>query len=181
MKITLIKHPDDEQWMAVKNMALVTLGKKGVTAPDLWWKHKMLVCRHSPIRELTITFLIEDIPYWLSTEFSRHVHTEKFIRSQRNDRQTMYDRNAARQDAPVSMYWVFNGESIMEIANKRLCRLATPEAQNVVGEMCRLLEEACPEFKGALVPNCMYHGGVCHEFGGCGMCPYDGMEGEKND
>lgn len=113
MKITLIKAPSDADWMLVKSLALVTVGKTPVTQPDFDWKHKMLVQRHSPIRALQIVFLLEDIPYWLSTEFSRHVHAMPFIRSQRNDRQDIYDRNAARQDAPVNMYWVLNGESML--------------------------------------------------------------------
>ena len=178
MEIVLLKYPTDEDWMEAKCDALVTAGKKAVTAPDINWKHKMLVARHSPIRSLKIKFELRDIPYWLSTEFSRHhAGCEKFIKSQRNDRQENYDRNAARQDAPVNMRWELNAESMMIIANKRLCMKATEEARKAVREMCRLLIEQCPEFDGVLVPMCGYHGGVCHEIQPCGLCRYDGMGG----
>ena len=178
MNIEIVNWPRDSDWMEVKRRALVTVGKKPIREPDMRWKHEMLVQRHSPIRNLQISFLLEDIPYWLSTEFSRHVHAQPYIRSQRNDRQEAYDRNAARQDAPVSMIWDFNAESFMVCANKRLCQMASKEARTVMAHMCILLEEKCPEFIGTLVPMCIYHGHVCHESRGCGLCPYDGMEGD---
>lgn len=176
MKVTLLDHPGYAEWMTVKQAALVTIGKRAITPPDQEWKHKMLVARHSPIRELKIQFLLEDIPYWLSTEFSRHHEgCQPYIKSQRNDRQKSYDRNAARQDAPVSMIWTFNAEGFMTVCNKRLCRLATKEAQVVVAEMARQLEEMCPEFVGVLVPMCYQQGHKCHELYGCGLCEYDPM------
>lgn len=175
VKVSLIRYPTDDDWMLVKRAALVTVGLKPITVPAQDWRHMMLVQRHSPIRELKIVFSLENIPYWLSTEFSRHIHAQPYIRSQRNDRQGAYDRNAARQDAPVNMIWSFNGQSIMEVANKRLCRLATKDAQHVMRIMCSLLQEQCQQYKGVLVPMCGYHGGWCHQGKGCGKCPVDNM------
>lgn len=45
---------------------------------------------------------------------------------------------------------------------------ASPETRAVVAEICRQVEEVNPEFKGLLVPNCVYRGGKCTEFFPCG-------------
>ena len=108
------------------------------------------------------------IPYCVSVHLCRHVHAQPYVRSQRNDRQDEYDRNNAPQDAPVNMILDVNAEELMVIANKRLCNQASPETRAVVQEMCDLVEERCPEFKGLLVPMCEYCGGVCHEMNPCG-------------
>lgn len=167
-KIEFIKFPTDDDWMEVKRRALVTVGKKPIAMPDSEWKHKILEARHSPIRYLTYSFYLEGLPSWVSVHLSRHIHVQPYIKSQRNDRQDDYDRNAARQDAPVSMIWDVNAEELQVIANKRLCGLAAPETREVVKRICELAEKATPEFKGLLVPMCEHCGGVCHEMNGCG-------------
>ena len=65
-----------------------------------------------------------------------------YIKSQRNDRQSDYDRNEARQDATISMIFDVNAEELQVIANKRLCQQTAEETRMVVWEMCRLAEEA---------------------------------------
>lgn len=167
-KIKLIKAPTDADWMEVKRRALVTVGKKPVAMPDSEWKHKILEARHSPIRYLTYSFYLEGLPSWVSVHLARHIHAQPYIKSQRNDRQDDYNRNAARQDAPVSMIWDINAEELQVIANKRLCGLAAPETREVVKRICELAEKATPELKGLLVPMCEHCGGVCHEMNGCG-------------
>lgn len=166
IKIALIDKPTPEDLMGVKRRALVTVGKAPVTPPSTKWLHDIADAEHSPIRYLMFSFSIQGIPYWLSTELSRHVHAQPYIKSQRNDRQSNYDRNEARQDAPVDMIWDINGEEIMAIAHKRLCGKATKEARMIVGEMCRQILFDYPFYEGLLVPNCVYRGGVCHEIGG---------------
>lgn len=169
MQITLLEHPTEKDWMEVKRRALVTVGKKPITAPTAEWKREILKARHSPIRYLRFSFLFEDIPYWVSTHFVRHVHSQPYVKSQRNDRQSKYDRNSAPQNAPVTMIWDMNAEELMVIANKRLCSMAAKATRTAVEDMCRLVEDVCPEFKDFLIPMCEYQGGVCHEMnGGCG-------------
>lgn len=124
MIIKLNEYPDNGDWMAVKERALVTVGKKAVTEPDHRWKEKMLEARHSPIRRLMFSFYIE-CPYWVSVHLCRHIHSQPYVRSQRNDRQADYDRTKAPQDSPVSMIWDMNAEELMVIANKRLCAQAS--------------------------------------------------------
>lgn len=168
MKVELIEYPSENDWMQVKRRALVTEWKKPVNPPGSEWKHEILEARHSPIRHLLYSFYME-IPSWVSVHLCRHVHAQPYVSSQRNDRQGMYDRNAARQDATVRMILDVNAEELQVIANKRLCNQASAETREVVKEMCRLAEEVTPEFKGLLVPMCVHNGGVCHEMrGGCG-------------
>lgn len=167
MTVRLNEYPGERDWMAVKERALVTIGKKAVTEPDQRWKERMLAARHSPIRRLMFSFYIE-CPYWVSVHLCRHIHAQPYVRSQRNDRQDGYDRTKAPQDTPVAMIWDMNAEELMVIANKRLCMQASAETREVVQEMCRLVVEKLPEFDHVLVPMCEYHGGKCHEMKPCG-------------
>lgn len=169
MDIELIRYPTDKDWLEVKRRALVTIGKKPVSAPDDNWKHKILRARHSPIRYLIYSYYIHDIPSWVATHLVRHHEGfQPYVKSQRNDRQDKYDRNAARQDAPVDMIIDLNAEALMVLANKRLCNQAARETQAVVEQMCALAENATPEIEGLLVPMCVHNGGRCDEMYPCG-------------
>lgn len=174
MKITLLEYPSPKDWMEVKRRALVTIGKTPVAQPVSEWKKNILIARHSPIRYLRFSFLLEDLPYWVSVHLCRHVHAQPYVRSQRNDRQEEYDRNAARQDAPVSMIWDMNGEELITVIQKRLCGKAAEETRAVAHTMMELVTEACPEFTAVLVPPCVFSGGVCHEMKPCGLYRSDG-------
>lgn len=156
--------PTEADWLEVKKRALVTVGRKAVTPPTEEWKHKILEARHSPIRRLNFSFYIE-CPYWVSVHLCRHIHAQPYVKSQRNDRQSEYDRNSAPQNAMVCMLWDMNAEELMTIANKRLCRLASKETREVVEKMCEIVLDEYPEFVGLLVPNCHY--GKCHEMYPC--------------
>ena len=168
MNVTLIKYPTADDWALCKQCALVTAGLSPKNAPDEQWKKAILQAKHSPIRVLNFAFLLENIPSWVSVHLCRHVHAQPFVRSQRNDRQTEYDRNKAPQDAPVDMIWYMNAEELMTIAAKRLCMKASPETRAVVAEICNLVIEKCPEFEGLLKPACEWQGGRCYEIQPCG-------------
>lgn len=167
MKITVLEYPVAEDWIEVKRRALVTVGFKAFHAPDEEWKKRILKARHSPIRRLRFSFLLEDMPSWVSVHLVRHVHAQPYVRSQRNDRQRDYDRRRAPQDQPVSMIWDMNAEELMTIMNKRLCGQASSETRAVVSWMRNLVCEKCPEFKEFLVPMCGYTG-ECKEMKPCG-------------
>lgn len=169
MKINLLKHPTEQDWLLVKKCAFTTIGKDTDVPPTEEWKRNMLKARHSPIRELTFVFELIDIPYWVSVHLCRHhIGCQPYVQTQRNDRQDEYDRNKAPQDAPVNMIWSMNAESLMNIANKRLCSKASFETRAVVDTMCFKVKQVCPEFADFLVPDCVYRGG-CHEIKGCGL------------
>ena len=166
MRVELLEYPGERDWIEVYRRALVTVGKDTVKIPSDEWKRKILAARHSPIRYLRFSFLIE-LPYWVSVHLCRHTHAQPYVKTQRNDRQHEYDRNAARQDEPVLMIWDMNAEELLTIANKRLCFLAAEETRKVVENMRLLVNEKCPEFKDYLVPMCEYAG--CHEMKPCGV------------
>lgn len=163
--VELLCAPTEQDWMEVKRRALVTIGKAPVKAPSLEWKKSILRARHSPIRWLRFSFLIT-CPSYVSVHFCRHVHAQPYVSSQRNDRQTAYDRTKAPQNAPVAMILDVNGEELMTIMNKRLCNLADPVTRNIAAMMRRVVLEHNPEFEDELVPNCVLYG-QCREMNSC--------------
>ena len=178
-KVEILKHPTDEDWLLCKKCTLVTVGKDSNKLPTAEWKHKILAAEHSPIRTLQFVFRITNIPYWVSVHLCRHVHATPFVKTQRNDRQSNYDRGEAPQNQPVDMAWAMNAQELMIIARKRLCTQASPETRQIVAEICRQVEETNPEFKGLLVPNCVYRGYTCTEFYPCGLAEKLKAKNEK--
>ena len=169
MEVKLIDYPGNKTLKWVYQCALGTAGKDTDEQPSERWLHRILEARHSPIREMVFRFELRDIPYWVSVHLVRHhVGVNCYVESQRNDRQSNYDRNAARQDAPVTMRMSINAEALLNLANKRLCQQASKETRQVVQMMCLEVLDVCPEFEGLLVPMCEYHGGKCHEMKPCG-------------
>lgn len=166
MTVKLLRYPSEEDWLFVKQCALETMGLHAVTPPDEEWRKRILRARHSPIRELRFAFKLE-IPYWVSVHLCRHVHAQPYVRSQRNDRQRDYDRNAARQDELVTMIWTMSAEELMTIAQKRLCKQASAETRKAVQIMCDLVLEKMPEFDGLFAPPCVRYG-RCDEMFPCG-------------
>lgn len=169
MKIELVRFPIERDLLWMKQCAIGTMGKDSDVPPKYETVHKLLRARHSPIRELWFSYVLRDVPYWVTVHLVRHhVGMQAYVESQRNDRQNKYDRNKAPQDAPVTMRLSINAEALMNLANKRLCVQASPETRMVVREMCVLAEQALPELCGLLVPMCEYNGGTCYEIFPCG-------------
>lgn len=170
MKVTLLQSPIEGDWLEVKRRALVTMYGKNIEQfknPTEAWKHRILEARHSPIRYLRYSFLIQGIPYNTSVHLCRHVHSQPYVSSLRNDRQQVMDGDTAPRNTPVDMIFDVNAEELMVIANKRLCNLAADKTREVVKAMCALALKATPELKGLLVPMCVYNG-KCHEMFPCG-------------
>jgi len=117
---------------------------------------------------LEVDWSWKNIKYWVSTEWSRHKF-EKFISSQRNDRQDEYDRNNAQQDAPVNFDGYANAQNLIDAMRKRLCRQATPEARELAESLKVAIKNSGEEeLADVLVCNCVYRCG-CPEFASCGM------------
>lgn len=168
MKVEILKHPTDEDWMLCKKCTLVTVSKDSNIPPTDEWKVKLLKANHSPVRTLEFCFRLTDIPYWVSVHLCRHIHAIPFVSTQRNDRQDKYNRGEAPQNSPVTMCWWFNAEELITIVHKRLCYQASKETRELVEELCKKVIEVNPEFKDLLVPNCIYRNGKCDEFHSCG-------------
>ena len=156
-----------DDWKRVKNHCRTTDNKEFTEneATDKF-KKMLLISEHSPIRLLEFDWSWKNIPYWVSTEWSRHKF-EKFISSQRNDRQKEYDRNSARQDSPVKFDGYANMQNLIDAWRKRLCYQATPEAKGLAEDFKYELHKTHPLEADVLCPNCIYRGG-CPEIKSCG-------------
>jgi len=168
IEVKMTRFPSDADWFEVKRRAFETEGKIATTAPSEEWKCRILRARHSPIRFLQFSFDLT-VPYWVSVHLCRHhVGIQPYVQSQRNDRQSEYDRNKAPQDAPVNMIIDCNAEALITLANKRLCFKASDETHRVVEKMRALALQTNPEFRHELVPMCVREGGRCNEMKPCG-------------
>lgn len=168
IKVEIIRHPQKEDWERCKMLALNTMGKKYAgTEITEEWKSKILKAKHSPIRTLVFTIKME-IPSYVSVHFVRHkIGVEHYVQSQRNDRQSLYDRELAPQNTMVSHIMEVNAEQLMFMANRRLCGMADVTTRYVMQLICREVERQNPEFIDHLIPMCEYlHN--CPEFKSCG-------------
>ena len=168
MTVNILRYPTDADWERAKTFALNTIGKKyvgGVVSDD--WKQKILRAGHSPIRTLMFTIKM-DIPYYVSTCFVRHKYcVEHYVQSQRNDRQSKYDRRKAPQDSIVCHIMDVNAQELIQMAHMRLCGQATKEMRDIMREIVSEVVKTNPEFRPFLVPKCIAYGG-CNEFKPCG-------------
>lgn len=157
-----------DSWIRVKNHCRTTVNKQFTDKePSTEFKKKLLISEHSPIRCLEIDWTWENIPYWTSTEWSRHKF-EKFITSQRDDR--MVDdvpRGKKPQDAPVNYDGYANAQNTIDSMRKRLCYKSTQEARLLAEDFKRTLHEVEPEWADVLQKNCVYRCG-CPELETCG-------------
>lgn len=169
MKVEILRHPTEEDWRRCKFLAMSTIGKRdwsGNVTDE--WKRAILKAEHSPIRTLMFTVRME-VPYWVSTHFVRHKFgVEHYVSSQRNDRQSKYDRTKAPQDAIVTHVMDINAQELMQMARMRLCSQAAKETQEVMVLICDAVVEACPEFSQSFMPKCIAYGS-CNEFRSCGL------------
>jgi hypothetical protein len=163
MKTEILKIKGD--WQEVVDDCRTTVGKGSLgKEPSKKFKREILISEHSPIRSLSIKWKWVNIPSWVATHFSRH-KWECFIKTQRTDR-TGTDRNKMPQDAPVIMSGDANTQHLIDMARKRLCRMASRETRNYMEDLKRSIHEVQPEIADVLVPNCVYRCG-CPEPNGC--------------
>lgn len=166
-KIEILRHPTEEDWQRCKMLAMNTIGRKWSGEVSDEWKHKILKAEHSPIRTLWFTVRME-VPYWVSTHFVRHKYgVEHYVSSQRNDRQSEYDRTKAPQNAMVTHIMDINAQELIQMARMRLCGQASVETRMVMTLIRDAVIDTNPEFADFLVPKCVAHGG-CKEFRSCG-------------
>ena len=168
VKVEILRHPEKEDWERCKMLALNTIGKKytGSEVTEVWM-NKILRAEHSPIRTLMFTIRLT-IPYFVSVHLVRHkIGIEHYVQSQRNDRQTNYDRELAPQNAMVSHIIEVNAEQLMFMARRRLCGKADATTRLVMTDICMEVIKTNPEFKEFLLPMCHYRK-ECPEFVSCG-------------
>lgn len=173
-------------WEEVVNDCRATVKKPPLgKEPSADFKRRILMAEHSPIRDITVKFRWNYIPYWVAMHWKTH-HWESRVNSQRNDRQKEYDRTKAPQDVPVDFIGDANVQSLIDTWRKRLCRQAAPETRRYAEDFKETLYEQEPEIASVLVPNCVYRG-FCPEMYPCGwwdtfatrLCREDLLDGQK--
>lgn len=169
IKVTIEKF--DVDWTLIKNLCRSTVGMgKSDKEPSKEWKRKLLVARHSPIRQSNIVVKIEGISYASSVHICRHHQgIEKFVTTSREDR-TGIDRSTRKQTDPVTMYISMNIEALLNISQKRLCMQASKETrevwQMVVDEVAKYDEDIA----WACIPEGIHVASCPEEFGNCKSC-----------
>jgi hypothetical protein len=88
------------------------------------------------------------------------------VQTQRSDR-TGIDRDAARQDAPVSHMCDADAQALINISRKRLCTQASPETRAAWYEVKEAVDKVDPVLASVMVPECIYRG-FCPELKPCG-------------
>ena len=156
-------------WREVANAANTTINKEeGIKEPSSNWKRRMLLCEHSPIRHLMVSYKWKNLLYWVSVHLTRHKYgIEHWVRTQRTDR-TNIDRNVLPQGSFVEHEILANAQALINISRKRLCNCASLETQQVWKELRTKIMEKEPELALSMVPDCIYRG-YCYEFKSCGF------------
>lgn len=184
MKVEVIDHQDN--WQAVKNAAMNTVGGKQGKYPNSAWKRKILLAEHSPIRLIRVKVRITDVPYYVVMHLVRHkVGIEHWVESQRTDR-TGVDREVLPQNMPISYTFEANAQAMITISRKRLCRQADPATRAVWSAVIKAVKTVEPELASVCRPECVYRG-FCPEMKPCGYitsgigmmeleCYYDGVD-----
>lgn len=165
MKTEILKIKGD--WEEVVNDCRATVAKGELgKEPSTAFKKSILLAEHSPIRSLEVKFRWKNIPYWVAMHWKTH-RWESRTNTQRNDRQTEYDRGKAPQDAPVTFTGEANCQHLIDTWRKRLCFQASKETRQYAEDLKYVLYETQPELSDVLVPNCVYRCG-CPEQNTCG-------------
>lgn len=162
-------------WEDVVDEARSTVSKPPLgKEPSTKFKRYILLAEHSPIRSLIIKWKWLGIKTWVATHWVRH-KWEKYVSTQRNDRQNKYDRNKAPQDAPVDFIGEANAQALIDTARKRLCFQASNETREYMEDLKCTIKQVQPELADVLVPNCIYRCGCCEGEQNCHW--YDGEKG----
>ena len=156
-------------WRDVADAARTTINKEaGTGEPSSAWKKRILLAEHSPIRQLVFRWRWVGLKSWVSVHLVRHKFgIDHFVSTQRSDR-TGVDRNASRQDTPVTHECIANAQAIISISRKRLCMQASPETREAWKLLVEEIRKEHPEVASCCVPECVYRG-FCPEFRSCGF------------
>ncbi|WP_160693148.1 thymidylate synthase ThyX [Clostridium sp. C2-6-12] len=155
-------------WRDVADSARTTINKEaGEKEPSSNWKRRMLLCEHSPIRQLFIKCKWYELKSWVSVHFVRHKFgIEHWVRTQREDR-TGINRDELPQGSFVEHEFIATTQAMINISRKRLCNQASEETRNAWKEVLNSIKDEEPELYNVCVPDCIYRG-WCYEFKSCG-------------
>ena len=127
---------------------------------------KIYRCEHSPMRTQIFWIEMLGIPSFVSTHLVRHkIGVESFVQTMRDDRGADH---VADRNTPVNHAMLINAQEVINIARKRLCMSAHPKTRGVVEAIKCGIVRVDLYLAWAMVPECEYRGGVCHELKSCG-------------
>lgn len=154
-------------WEEVVNDCRATVSKPPLgKEPSDKFKREMLICEHSPIRDISIKWKWSGIPHWVGVHWVRH-KWECFVATQRSDR-TGIPRDKLPQDTPQDFTGEANTQHLIDTQRKRLCYQASPETREQAEDLKITVGAVVdPHIGWAMVPNCIYRGG-CPEQNCCG-------------
>lgn len=174
MKVTNVKSSDN--WQEVKNSCMTTINKTMGKYPDSKWKKNILLCEHSPIRRLRISWKWVDLPYWISVHMVRHhIGISHFVGTQRTDDNK---RENAPQSAPVIHSCEANAQALINISRKRLCNKAAAETRQAWQAVKDGIVKIEPELASCMVRECVYRG-FCPELHSCEFCETELFQDER--
>lgn len=155
-------------WREVANSANTTINQEsGTKEPSSKWKKRMLLCEHSPIRQILVKCKWYELKSWVSVHLVRHKFgIEHWVRTQRTDR-TNTNRDELPQSNFVEHEIEANAQAIINISRKRLCSSASPETREAWSTLLEEIRKEQPELVEVCVPDCIYRG-WCYEFKSCG-------------
>lgn len=166
MKVTNVKTKGT--WREVADSCNTTINKdEGLKEPSSKWKRRMLLCEHSPVRQIIVKWKWRNLLSWVSVHFVRHKFgIEHWVRTQRTDR-TGIDRNKLPQGALVEHEAEANAQALINMSRKRLCNKASLETRQAMRALLEKVKIKQPELVSCCVPDCIYRG-HCYEFNSCG-------------
>jgi hypothetical protein len=165
-------------WRSVADAARTTVGMEpGTNEPTSFWKRKILLAEHSPIRKLQINWKWFNLKSWVSVHLVRHKFgIEHFVRTQRTDR-TGINRDEQFQAELIEHECIANPQAIINISRKRLCAKASSETRQAWQAFLTELRYYEPELAKVCVPDCIYRG-YCYEIDSCGLHKTDAFKSQ---
>lgn len=164
----------DVDWLNIKNACRATISlDDSWVSPSNEWKRKLLICRHSPIRRGRVLWRWSNIPYATSVHFCRHhIGCEKWVGTSREDRTGIKREERGQMDF-VPMEMEANLDSLMNIAEKRLCMSADKTTRTYMEDLVDEIEKYDEDVAWSLVPSCVRCGGCIEGFNKCNF--YDNL------
>lgn len=159
---------------------------------------RMYACEHSPCRTQVFWIRLYDIPLFCSTQLLRHhVGSQPFQLSCRPDRKggnirfkesvaevINYIGQGKTTDAVGMLEWLsenadrytkvnlglfINAQSLIDMAQERLCSNASAETREIFMAIKAKIAEVDADLARFLVPSCVYRGGICNRIKKCGF------------
>lgn len=190
MKIYVEKVTDERIMREACEMTF--LGKSNITLK------RMYACEHSPCRTQVFWIRLYDIPLFCSTQLLRHhVGSQPFQLTCRPDRKggnnhfqekigqvIDYINQGRNKEAIAILDWIeenadrytkvnlglfLNAQSLIDMAQERLCADASPETREIFKAIKAEIEKADPDLALFLVPKCVYRAGICNSLKKCGF------------